>query len=101
MVGGKRQIIWTLKALEDKTAIMEYWVYRNQSVTFPIKLSNLFNESLELLSRHPEIGKIFTKDPLILYKSVRNYRLYYTFDYQKLILLTIWDSRRNPENFKL
>lgn len=101
MARGERDIRWTIRALDDKLDIMEFWYQRNQSLNFPIKLEKLFLQSLGLLALHPEMGLVFSKDPLILYKTVHGYRLYYTFETLSITLLAIWDTRRNPDKFKL
>lgn len=101
MVGRKREIRWTPRAAQDKLSIMEYWYLRNQSISFPLKLERLFNKSLELLSIHPEMGVVFSQKPPIQFKTVRGYRLYYTFDENTISLLAIWDTRRNPDKLKL
>ncbi|WP_238531758.1 type II toxin-antitoxin system RelE/ParE family toxin [Nitritalea halalkaliphila] len=80
---------------------MEFWYLRNQSVSYSLKLERLFNKSLDLLAIHPEIGILFSQKPLIHFKTIRGYRLYYVFDEKTITLLTIWDTRRNPDKLKL
>ncbi len=101
MAGRKREVKWTPRATEDKLAIMEYWYQRNKSTSYPKKLERLFEQSLELLSIHPEIGRVFRFNPPIYYKTVRRNRLYYIFNNENIIILAIWDTRRNPDKFKL
>jgi plasmid stabilization system protein ParE len=101
MVGRKREVRWTQRAIQDKLRIMEFWYLKNQSVNYSLKLERLFNKCLELLSIHPEMGIIFSQKPPIHFKTVRGYRLYYTFDKATITLITIWDTRRNPDKLKI
>lgn len=80
MAKVKRQINWTLRAINDKLAIMDYWLEKNKSLDYPLKLEQLFNKSLELLSGYPESGQIFSIAPPIFFKIVRGYRIYNVFD---------------------
>lgn len=80
---------------------MEFWYNKNQSSSYPLKLERLFDKSMDLLSIHPETGIVFSVYPPIQFKTVRGYRLYYTFDEKTITLLAIWDTRRNPDKLKI
>lgn len=80
---------------------MDYWLGKNKSLDYPFKLEQLFNKSLELLSGYPESGQIFSIAPPIFFKIVRGYRIYYVFDSYSLTVISIWDTRRNPDKFRL
>lgn len=97
---AERKIIWTNKANFERIEILNYWINRNKSKTYSIKLNRLFIEYLKLVAKSPDIGKptdientrvIIIRDYLLFYEEVDN----------KIIVLTLWDSRRNPENIKL
>lgn len=51
------QIIWTKKAKYELTDILQYWIDRNKSNSFSIRLNLLIEEELNLISKFPEIGK--------------------------------------------
>lgn len=46
MVQRARKIVWTLEALETKTAIFSYWNNRNKSTLYSQKLNIHFKEAL-------------------------------------------------------
>ena len=52
-----RQIIWTEKAQNDRIEIFTYWNNKNKSVAYSKKLHELINDSLQLISKHPTMGK--------------------------------------------
>ena len=49
-----------------------------------------------LISAHPEIGRK-TDIKNIRIKLVRDYLLFYEETEKEIIILTIWDNRRDPE----
>jgi len=90
---AKRKIIWTKKANLERKEILEYWILRNNSKTFSIKLNKLIIDTSQLLAEHPTIGrKTDNKD--IRVKIIRNYLIFYEFSKSELVILSIWDGRR-------
>lgn len=45
-----KQIIWTTKAKNELIDILEYWISKNKSNSFSIKLSKLIEEQLNLIA---------------------------------------------------
>jgi plasmid stabilization system protein ParE len=90
---AKRKIIWTLKAQIERKEILEYWIFRNKSKTFSIKLNKLITDALQLLSENPTLGRK-TNSANVRVKIVRNYLVFYEFSNSELIVLSIWDGRR-------
>ena len=43
------KIIWTDKAQKDRINILQYWIDRNKSTLFAVKLNEIFIERVELL----------------------------------------------------
>jgi toxin YoeB len=93
-----KQIIWSKLALQDRRNILEYWIKRNKSNSYSRKLNQIFIETADLISKHPKIGKQ-TELAGIRYKVVRDYLFTYRETKKHIEVLTIWDSRQDPENF--
>ncbi len=91
---AKRKIIWTKTANVERKEILEYWFLRNKSKRFSIKLNFLILQSLELLRENPTIGRL-TNVNNVRVKLIREYLLMYEFTESDLIILSIWDARRN------
>ncbi|WP_336690085.1 MULTISPECIES: type II toxin-antitoxin system RelE/ParE family toxin [unclassified Chryseobacterium] len=70
-----KQIIWTKRASNEWLDILQYWINRNKSNSFSIKLNNLIKNNLELLSEFPDIGRK-TDIPNVSVKIVHKYLLY-------------------------
>ncbi|NML59213.1 type II toxin-antitoxin system RelE/ParE family toxin [Chryseobacterium cheonjiense] len=90
---AKRKIVWTQKAQAERKDILQYWIIRNKSKIFSVKLNNLILNTLQLLAEHPTIGR---KTELldVRVKIVRDYLILYEFSDTELIVLSIWDGRR-------
>jgi addiction module RelE/StbE family toxin len=95
-----RKIVWTKIAQEERKNIFKYWNNRNKSTLYSKKLQSLFKESLNLISQNPNIGKL-TDIEGVRIKIVRDYLLYYQITSNKVYVLMVWDSRRNPDSLKV
>ena len=92
-----KQIIWTKLAHLDRFQILDYWIKRNKSVIYSKKLNQIFEETATLLSKHPKIGKE-TDVQNVRLKIVKDYFFTYRETESSIEILTIWDSRQNPDN---
>lgn len=90
---AKRKVIWTIKSNKERKDILEYWMLRNKSKTFSLKLNKLILYNIELLAEHPAIGRK-TDIERVRVKIVRDYLIFYEFSASELIILSIWDGRR-------
>ncbi len=95
-----RRIIWSKRAILERQEILLYWIERNKSKSYSIKLNKLINEEIKILAKMPFIGRE-TDDPNVRIKVIRDYLLFYEIRNNELHILTLWDSRRNPESFQL
>lgn len=94
-----KQIIWSDRATNDLLEIFEYWVTRNKSNNYNKKLNILFNKSIDLIASYSSIGRP-TQIKNIKVKVIKDYQLIYEDSPELIIILTIWDNRRNPEKLK-
>src|SRR6185503_12027008 len=91
-----KRITWTYRAHRDRKEILLYWKERNQSVAYSKKLNNLIKKAVDLIAAHPKIGRK-TDVKNVRVKLVRDYLIFYEHDEEQIFILSIWDSRRNPE----
>ena len=94
-----KKIIWSEQAINDRKKILAYWILKNHSKLYSIKLDELFREAVILLSAHPFIGKP-TDIKNVRAKKVRDYFIFYQEDGNQIHILTIWDTRQNPIRLK-
>ena len=93
-----KQIIWSKLAQEDRKSILQYWIDRNKSKDYSIKLNQIFVDTVELLSKYPKIGKK-TEYIDIRVKIVKNYFITFRETETSIEILTIWDTRQDPVKF--
>jgi plasmid stabilization system protein ParE len=91
---AKRKVIWTQTANIERKEILEYWVLRNKSKTFSLKLNKLIIENVKALAEHPTTGRK-TNNENVRVKIIREYLVFYEFSKNELIILSIWDGRRD------
>ncbi|TXF79430.1 type II toxin-antitoxin system RelE/ParE family toxin [Chryseobacterium sp.] len=94
------KIIWTFKAKQELIEILQYWIDRNKSNSFSIKLNSLIEKDLNLILESPRIGRI-TDVPEVYVKVVHKYLLYYQISDNTLYVLTIRHRSKNPKTLKL
>ncbi len=97
---AKRKVVWSPRAKKDRWAILEYWIERNRSVSYSRKLNDLFREATLFISQYPTVGRA-TDDEKVRLKIVRDYLIFYEVSDFRVTILTIFDSRRNPEKLEL
>ena len=89
-----KKIIWSKRADADRKNIFYYWNQRNQPNRYSIKLNELFKEVLELVSKHPKIGRL-TDFENVRVKIVREYLIAYEELENEILVLTIVSSHQN------
>ena len=95
-----KQIIWSIRAQTNRKEIFKYWNKKNKSNNYSKKLNELFKEAIRLIFEYPEIGKP-TNDKNARIKIVRDYLIIYEIDDKdRLLILTIWDSRQSPKKLE-
>ncbi|MBI5214465.1 MAG: type II toxin-antitoxin system RelE/ParE family toxin [Ignavibacteriae bacterium] len=95
-----KQVIWSFRAQQERIRILEYWNVRNSSKTYSNKLDKLIREAIKLITLYPHIGRKTTTDENVKVKVVREYLILYENTNQQINILSIWDSRQNPEKLE-
>jgi plasmid stabilization system protein ParE len=90
------KIEWTIEARLDLLDILEYYLQRNGNSIYSKKLNAQINANVKLLAKNPFLGKQ-TEDPAIRALITGDYQIIYEV-FEKLVLIVmIWDCRRDPE----
>lgn len=93
-----KRIIWTLEAQRDRKNILQYWIERNKSKVYSVKLDQLLRGALKLIAGHPNIGRK-TDFENVRAKLVKDYYIFYQVD-TAITVLSIGDCRQDPERLK-
>lgn len=94
------EIIWSPKAKSELIEILEYWVNRNKSNVYSLKLNQLIQEQLIFILESPKIGRK-TDIKNVYVKIIRDYLLYYEIEKGNLHVLTIRHGKKNPKTLAL
>lgn len=97
---AERKIIWTQKAHQERKEILAYWIERNQSKAYSIKLNKLINDTIRLSAQYPYTGRKTTLENVRV-KVIRDYLLFYEIHKTTLVILTIWDNRRDEKTLEI
>ena len=91
------KIEWSIKAKLDLFDILEFYHSRNGNTIYSKKLSSKINKSISFLSKNPLLGKQ-SEDPPIRALITGEYQLLYEVFDNLILILMIWDCRRDPED---
>lgn len=94
-----KRIVWSLQATEQKNEILSYWYHRNKSLEYPRKLNNLLVSAVNCIAEF-SYPRILTDIDGVFVKIVRNYKIFYQEDLYCIYIISIWDTRQDPENLK-
>jgi toxin YoeB len=94
------EIIWSPKAKSELIEILEYWVNRNKSNVYSLKLNQLIQEQLIFILEFPKIGRK-TDIKNVYVKIIIDYLLYYEIEKGNLHVLTIRHGKKNPKTLAL
>ncbi|HMQ78596.1 MAG TPA: type II toxin-antitoxin system RelE/ParE family toxin [Ignavibacteria bacterium] len=91
-----KRIVWSRKAAAEKRNILTYWSKKNGNKTYSRKLNLKFRETLRLISDFNYLGKNTDyKDMRVA--VVESYLIFYRSLETQIEIVTVFDSRRNPD----
>ena len=91
-----KKVKWAKSAIESRKHLLQYWVERNKSTNYSIKLSKQINEKVDLLKAFPLSGKA-TEMENVRGLTFGHYSIFYSIHNNTIIILDIFDSRQDPK----
>ena len=88
-----KEIIWSDQAINHRKNILRYWILKNKSTAYSIKLDQLFREAVNLIAEYPHIGKP-TDIKNIRAKRFRDYFIFYQEMEKQIHVVGIWDTQK-------
>ena len=95
-----KRIIWSIQARKDRREVLEYWAKRNGNKIYSRRLARKFREVVRYIGEHNYLG-IATDDENVRVTVCEHYLLFYEIKKLVIEILTLWDSRRNPQDLKI
>ncbi len=94
---AKRKIVWSDRAKKRLYGILEFYIERNKSKSYSIKLYKLLNKEVKFLLKYPDLG-LKTSEESVRGLIIDTYIIYYEVTEDKIIIHTIWDCRQDPDS---
>jgi plasmid stabilization system protein ParE len=94
---AQRKIIWSPKAKSDLFKILTFYYKRNGTKTYSKKLNSAIRLSIKKLMKHSDIG-VQSDVQNVRNLIEENYNIFYEITQECIVIITIWDSRQNPDN---
>ncbi len=94
-----QRITWSKEAQEDFLATLAFYAERNGSKEYSEKLAGEIQEAVERLKDYPELGRP-VRDESVRVIRKGNYQIYYELRQDELVILVVWNVRRNPEELQ-
>ena len=94
---AKRKIVWSNRAKKRLYGILEFYIERNKSKSYSIKLYKLLNKEVKLLLKYPDLG-LKTSEESVRGLIIDTYIIYYEVTEDKIIIHTIWGCRQDPDS---
>jgi len=94
---AKRKIVWSNRTKIRLYDILDFYIARNKSKAYSIKLQKLISKEVNLLLKQPDLG-LKTSEDSTRGLIIDNYIVYYEITDDMIIVHSIWDSRQNPDN---
>lgn len=95
-----KPIVWSPNAKNDLKRIKKYYDTRNQSSAFSKKLLKTFRDSAKLIDQFPLLS-IPTEYDNVRGFVILDYIIFYEIMIEHILILIVWDCRRNPEQLKI
>lgn len=93
---AKRKVVWSSEAKIEFFEILDYYYQRNGNANYSKKLNQTIRQTTIRLKKTPYIGKKTNIENIRLLIE-GNFLLFYSIHDTEIRILSIVDSRRNPE----
>ena len=93
----KYKIEWSIEARLDLLDILNFYLDRKKSTTYSKKLKSKINNGTKLISKNPLIG-LQTQIVSVRAFVSGDYQIIYEIIDDLILIVMIWDCRRDPED---
>ncbi len=93
---AQKKIVWTETAARQRRSILEYWLHRNQSNVYPLKLLRLSNEKANQIAANALLYKA-ADFPDTRVAAMGHFSLFYKVTNDTIIITAFWDNRQDPK----
>ncbi|MGV3509501.1 MAG: type II toxin-antitoxin system RelE/ParE family toxin [Sphingobacteriaceae bacterium] len=94
-----KRVTWSLHAQKDLRKIKGFYDQRNKSSDYSKKLLKAFRNSANLIESYPE-ASILSDFENVRGFIILDYILFYEILEEHILILMVWDCRRDPNQIK-
>ena len=89
---------WTTEARNQWNEILRFYIERNGSQAYSRRLKKKMDEVTRAICIDPEWGQQ-SAVPNVRWRLVEYFIVYYTVESDRILVLSVWDARRDPDGF--
>jgi toxin YoeB len=93
----QKEIIWSIKAKEELYNILDFYIKRNGSPTYSLKLLSDSEEITQLLKNNHYLGRL-TENRITRVIVKDAYLIFYEIGKDYIEIISYWDNRQDTEN---
>ncbi|RRO15251.1 type II toxin-antitoxin system RelE/ParE family toxin [Flavobacteriaceae bacterium 14752] len=97
---ANKRIIWSNLAKSQFRNILDFYIERNGSVTYSLKLLNETEDLLETLSKNEFIGRL-TSNKQTRVIPIKVYLIFYEIKEEAIEIVSFWDNRQDKEKLNV
>jgi plasmid stabilization system protein ParE len=94
---AKRGIIWAPRAETELKDVLQFYLNRNKSNVYSLRLLNEVEKVTDLLARFPYLGRV-TSNGVTRVIVKGKYLMFYEVYSNVIAIVSFWDNRRDPKD---
>lgn len=92
----QKEVIWSTKAKEELYYILDFYIKRNESPDYSLKLLSESEDITELLKTHHYLGRL-TENRITRVIVKDAYLIFYEISKDYIEIISYWDNRQDPD----
>ncbi len=97
---ARKQIIWSRNARFQLQSVLEFYIERNKSNVYSLKLLDQVEDLMLTLSQNEYIGRL-TSNKSTRVIPMKVYLVFYEINIDAIEIVSFWDNRQNDEGLNL
>jgi len=93
----RKKIIWSPRAKNELKITLEYFIKRNGSAIYSLKILDEVEDLTKTLSKSEFIGRL-TSNKTTRVIPMKDYLIFYEINSDKIEILSFWDNRQDMNN---
>lgn len=97
---ARKQIIWSRNARFQLQSVLEFYIERNKSNVYSLKLLDQVEDLMLTLSQNEYIGRL-TSNKSTRVIPMKVYLIFYEINSDTIEIVSFWDNRQDNEGLNL